>query len=384
MKKLLLAFLFCAFWAVGAPAFVFDEPISLVKAKSGTEYFLDEFNYNESSGRLTVVINGHYSDAEKLKTIEWLTKKKGVPFVKARKLANNIFCFRFNEAGDQFQRVYDRYFDEDGELIADVPVNKKKWEPSKPRLTSGMAYSIAMEMLSAQGESDDRAANSGGDTPPEKRDRDLNAPAAADVESLNWTNSSYAAIAAAIKKGADVNAFIPYADSEGNELEGYAVAVVALRTDRDAGRILALMLDSGADLENEPQALANYIRAQGGKADMTLVERMARSKPQLNPALLACAAKPYPGDALARKLIGAGASVNDIADQNSSMLLEALNAKADPRLIRLLVANGADVELEGEVWEGSMDNGETVRGTPLEIARRRGYGQDILDLLAGR
>lgn len=375
VKKLLLALLFCAFCAVGAPAFVFDEPISLVKAKSGTEYFLDEFDYNESSGRLTVVINGHYSDAEKLKTIEWLTKKKGVSFVKARKLANNIFCFRFNEAGDQFQRVYDRYFDEDGELVADVPVNKKKWEPSKPKLTSGMAYSVAMEALDAQSEPDDRAARSG-DGPDE--------PAAADGEPLNWANSSYASAAAAVKKGADVNAFIPYTDTEGNELEGYVIAVVASRTDKDAGRILGLMLDSGVDLENEPQALANYIRAQGGKVDMAVVDRMARSKAQLNPALLACSVKPYPGDALARKLIEAGASVNDIADQNSSMLLEALNAKADPRLIKLLIANGADVELEGEVWEGDMENGETVRGTPLDIAKRRGYGQDILDLLAHR
>ena len=373
VKKLLLALLFCAFCAVGAPAFVFDEPISLVKAKSGTEYFLDEFDYNESSGRLTVVINGHYSDAEKLKTIEWLTKKKGVSFVKARKLANNIFCFRFNEAGDQFQRVYDRYFDEDGELIADVPVNKKKWEPSKPKLTSGMAYSVAMEALDAQSEPDDRAVRSG-DGPDE--------PAAADGEPLNWANSSYASVAAAIKKGADVNAFISYTDTEGNELEGYVIAVVASRTDKDAGRILGLMLDSGADLENEPQALANYIRAQGGKVDMAVVDRMARSKAQLNPALLACSVKPYPGDALARKLIEAGASVNDIADQNSSMLLEALNAKADPRLIKLLIASGADVEREGEVWEGDMENGETVRGTPLDIAKRRGYGQDIFDLLA--
>ena len=122
---------------------------------------------------------------------------------------------------------------------------------------------------------------------------------------------------------------------------------MANRTDRDAGRILGLMLDSGADLENEPRALANYIRAQGGGVDMKLVGRMSKNKTQLNPALLACAVTPYPGDALARKLIEAGASVNDIADQNSSMLLEALNAKADPRLIKLLVANGADTELEG-------------------------------------
>jgi len=31
-----------------------------------------------------------------------------------------------------------------------------------------------------------------------------------------------------------------------------------------------------------------------------------------------------------------------------------------------------------------MENGETVRGTPLDIAKRRGYGRDILDLLANR
>lgn len=378
MKKLLFAFLFCAFCASGVSAKVLDEPVLLVTAKSGTEFFLDEYDYNESNSRMTVVINGHYSDAEKLKTIEWLTKKKGVPFVKARKLSNNVFCFRFDENGDKFQRVYDRYFDEDGELVADVPVNKKKWEPVKPQLTSGKAYSVALEFLEAGTEPDP-------DAPPENPAvGDSNKGTAGDDQPLDWAKSSYVAVAAAIKKGADVNAFIPYTDSEGNELEGYAVAVVANRTDKDAGRILGLMLDSGADLENEPQALANYIRAQGSKLDMAVVNRMARSKAQLNPALLACSVKPYPGDALARKLIEAGASVNDIADQNSSMLLEALNAKADPRLIKLLVANGADIELEGEIWDGDMENGETVRGTPLDIAKRRGYGQDILDLLAGR
>ena len=92
MKKLLFAFLFCAFCASGVSAKVLDEPVLLVKAKSGTEFFLDEYDYNDSSARMTVVINGHYSDAEKLKTIEWLTKKQGVPFVRARKLSNNIFC----------------------------------------------------------------------------------------------------------------------------------------------------------------------------------------------------------------------------------------------------------------------------------------------------
>ena len=298
-----------------------------------------------------------------------------MPFVRARKLSNNIFCFRFDESGGKFQRVYDRYFDEDGELIADVPVNKKKWETSKPQLTSGRAYSVALEFLEAGAEPD---------APPENPAAGDSDNGAGDGKPLDWAKSSYGAVAAAIKKGADVNAFIPYTDSEGNELEGYAVAVVANRTDRDAGRILGLMLDSGADLENEPRALANYIRAQGGGVDMKLVGRMSKNKTQLNPALLACAVTPYPGDALARKLIEAGASVNDIADQNSSMLLEALNAKADPRLIKLLVANGADTELEGEVWEGDMENGEAVRGTPLDIAKRRGYGQDILDLLTGR
>lgn len=194
VKKCLLAFLLCALCAAGASAKTLDEPVLLVKAKSGTEFFLDEYDYNDSSARMTVVINGHYSDAEKLKTIGWLTKKQGVPFVRARKLSNNIFCFRFDESGGKFQRVYDRYFDEDGELIADVPVNKKKWETSKPQLTSGRAYSVALEFLEA----------------------------------------------------------------------------------------------------------------------------------------------------------------------------------------------GADTELEGEVWEGDMENGEAVRGTPLDIAKRRGYGQDILDLLTGR
>ena len=375
VKKCLLAVLLCALCAAGASAKTLDEPVLLVKAKSGTEFFLDEYDYNDSSARMTVVINGHYSDAEKLKTIGWLTKKQGVPFVRARKLSNNIFCFRFDESGGKFQRVYDRYFDEDGELIADVPVNKKKWETSKPQLTSGRAYSVALEFLEAGAEPD---------APPENPAAGDSDNGAGDGKPLDWAKSSYGAVAAAIKKGADVNAFIPYTDSEGNELEGYAVAVVANRTDRDAGRILGLMLDSGADLENEPRALANYIRAQGGGVDMKLVGRMSKNKTQLNPALLACAVTPYPGDALARKLIEAGASVNDIADQNSSMLLEALNAKADPRLIKLLVANGADTELEGEVWEGDMENGEAVRGTPLDIAKRRGYGQDILDLLTGR
>lgn len=377
MKKLLFAFLVCAFCASSVSAKVLDEPVLLVTAKSGTEFFLDEYDYNESNFRMTAVINGHYSDAERLKTIEWLTKKKGVPFVKARKLSNNVFCFRFSENGDKFQRVYDRYFDEDGELIADIPVNKKKWEPVKPLLTSGKAYSVAMEFLAAGAEPDP-------DVPEKSAAGNSNNGTVSDDQPLDWSRSSYSAVAAAIKKGASVNAFIPYTDTEGNELEGYVIAVAALRTDPDAGRILGLLLDSGADLENEPQALANYIRAQGGKVDMAIVNRMVTSKSQLNPALLACSIKPYPGDALARKLIEAGASVNDVADQNSSMLLEVLNAKGDPRLIKLLVDNGADTELEGEIWEGDMENGETVRGTPLDIAKRRGYGQDILDLLADR
>lgn len=141
-------------------------------------------------------------------------------------------CFCFNESGNKFQHVYERYFDENSGLTASGPVDKKKWETVRLRLVSG---------------------------------------------------------------------------------KGYAAAV-ALRADRDAGCILELIFDSGVRIENELYALANYIRTQGSKADMALVERMSQSKPQHNPALLACSVKPYPGDAFALKLIKAGASVNDIAD----------------------------------------------------------------------
>ena len=83
---------------------------------------------------------------------------------------------------------------------------------------------------------------------------------------------------------------------------------------------------------------------------------------------------------LAERLLDAGASVNDAEySPDSSVLLEALNVKAAPEIIRLLVARGADTSREGEVFDAK--SGETFRGNAAQLAAARGYGVDVIGLL---
>ena len=80
------------------------------------------------------------------------------------------------------------------------------------------------------------------------------------------------------------------------------------------------------------------------------------------------------------RLLDAGASVNDAEySPDSSVLLEALNVKAAPEIIRLLVARGADTSREGEVFDAK--SGETFRGNAAQLAAARGYGADVIGLL---
>ena len=156
------------------------------------------------------------------------------------------------------------------------------------------------------------------------------------------------------------------------------LAAVAARRDADAGSILNLLLDRGADPANDPSVLANYILTHGKNADMSLVDRLAASKEQIDPAFLACCTAG--ATKAAEKLLDAGASVNDAEyNPDASVLLEALNVKAAPQIITMLVERGADTKRKGEVYDAK--SGESFRGTPAELAQARGYGENVIGLL---
>ena len=86
------------------------------------------------------------------------------------------------------------------------------------------------------------------------------------------------------------------------------------------------------------------------------------------------------GTPLRDELLDAGASVNDAEyNPDASVLLEALNVKAAPQIITMLVERGADTKREGEVYDAK--SGESFRGTPAELAQARGYGENVIGLL---
>ncbi len=393
MKKLFAALLLTLLFASLAAAVVLRQPAVLLEGKDHTVYTLNEYRMDEKSGRLTVVIAGSYvPGSAKQKAIAMLTSKHHVPVSRARTLDANLFCFRFNPDGSKFQRVFDRYVDADGAVLAEARVDTKKWETAKPQLTSGTAYRTAIGLLSQQDSgSDEPPAPPSVNKPPvvnrppvqQKQEPPRNDPrpaaqAGRAVKAAEWQKLGYAQLSKAVGKNTDINEFIPYIAPDGTELEGYVLAAVAARRDADAAKILSLLLDRGADPANDQAVLANYVLTHGKNPDMRLVDRLAAVKEQLDPAFLACCTAGTPQ--LAEKLLDAGASVNE-ADYNpdASVLLEALNVKAAPGIIRLLVARGADKSLEGEVYDAK--SGETFRGNAAQLAEARGYGADVIDLL---
>ena len=406
MKKLFSALLVPLLLASGAAAVVPEVPLVLLTGKDNTEYTLNEYHLNETTGRITVVIAGNYPPGgAKQKAIAMLSSKHHVPMARARKVDANLFCFRFSADGAKFQRVFDRYVDADGEVIADLPVNTKKWETAKPQLTSGKAYRLAVEQLSqldsdgptpppppavqkkqnapeppaALKKQDVPEPRSNQKQPPAKKDAPRAAGPGRAVTADEWQKLSYAQLSSSVGTNTDVNEFIAYTAPDGAEAEGYVLAAVAARRDADAGRILNLLLDRGADPANDPSVLANYILTHGKNADMSLVERLAAvSKEQIDPAFLACCTAG--ATKAAEKLLDAGASVNDAEyNPDASVLLEALNVKAAPQIITMLVERGADTKREGEVYDAK--SGESFRGTPAELAQARGYGENVIGLL---
>ena len=392
MKKLFAALLLTLLCASLAAAIVPPQPIVLLEGKDHTVYTLNEYDTNEKSGRLTVVIAGSYvPGSAKQKAIAMLTSKHHVPVSRARTLDANLFCFRFSPDGSKFQRVFDRYVDADGAVLTEARVDTKKWETAKPQLTSGTAYRTAIELLSQQDSGNEPPAPPVANKPPvvnrppvqQKQEPPKNDPrpaaqAGRAVTAAEWQKLSYAQLSKAVGTKTDINEFIPYTAPDGSEAEGYVLAAVAARKDADAGKIMQLLLDRGADPAGDQATLANYVLAHGKNPDMNLVDRLAAAKELLDPAFLACCVAGTPQ--LAEKLLDAGASVND-ADYNpdASVLLEALNVWASPAIIRLLVARGADKTREGEVYDAQSET--TFRGNAAELAAARGYGADVIALL---
>ena len=393
MRKTIAAMVLSLLFAACAAAVVPEIPVVLLTGKDQTEYTLNEYTMDDASGRLTVVIAGNYPPGSaRQKAIAMLSSKHHVPVSRARRVNANLFCFRFSPDGGKFQRVFDRYVDEDGAVLAEVRVDKKKWETAKPQLTSGTAYRTAIGLLSQQDDGgQEPPAPPAVNTPPavnrppvqQKQEPPRNDPKPANqagraVTAAEWQKLSYAQLSKAVGKNTDINEFIPYTAPNGTELEGYVLAAVAARKDADTAKIMHLLLDRGADPANDPAVLANYILTHGKNPDERLVERLIAGKEQLDPAFFACCTVGAPR--LAERLLDAGASVNDAEySPDASVLLEALNVKAAPEIIRLLVARGADTSREGEVFDAK--SGETFRGNAAQLAAARGYGADVIGLL---
>ncbi|MBP5212261.1 MAG: hypothetical protein J6Z30_05325, partial [Pyramidobacter sp.] len=151
MRRTFAALTLVLLCAACAAAVVPDAPVALLTGKDQTEYTFNEYDLNEKTGRVTVVIAGNYPPGSaRQKAIAMLTSKHHVPVARARKVSANLFCFRFAPDGARFQRVFDRYVDADGAVLAEVRVDTNKWETAKPQLTSGAAYRTAIELLSQQ------------------------------------------------------------------------------------------------------------------------------------------------------------------------------------------------------------------------------------------
>ena len=122
------------------------EPLLLDTTRNGNRYYLT--GYEQSEGRIKVVLRCVFSDEEWIKTVAQLAQQ-GVPAADARKMVCNEYSLRYSADGTRYQRLYDRYLDAEGFTVRNLNQNPDAWydTPSQPQQLPARALLEAGRLL---------------------------------------------------------------------------------------------------------------------------------------------------------------------------------------------------------------------------------------------
>lgn len=143
MKKVFLAL--AALIAFASSAFS-AEPVLLQTSRNGNRFYLN--SYEQSEGRITVVVRCLYSESELDKGVALLIRQ-GMTADKAQQLAGDEFSLRYSEDGSRYQRLFDRYIAADGTVIFRMNQNPDAWydTPAQPQILPAQALLEAGRLL---------------------------------------------------------------------------------------------------------------------------------------------------------------------------------------------------------------------------------------------
>lgn len=160
MRKTLCVFLFIsACILAGLEAFA-AEPVKLYTARSGNTFTMTDYKLDE--GKITVVIRLEFSPEERQKYIDLLQKqyRSDAPGADPSGLKYNEFCLRYSEDGSKYQRRYDRYCNEKGEIIRSLGLDPEYWQdtptseevlPAKALLTAAKQLGVTVSLPAPRG-----------------------------------------------------------------------------------------------------------------------------------------------------------------------------------------------------------------------------------------
>ena len=122
------------------------EPLLLDTTRNGNRYYLT--GYEQSEGRIKVVLRCVFSDEEWIKTVAQLAQQ-GVPAGDARKMVCNEYSLRYSADGTRYQRLYDRYLDAEGFTVRNLNQNPDAWydTPAQPEQVPAKALLKARRLL---------------------------------------------------------------------------------------------------------------------------------------------------------------------------------------------------------------------------------------------
>ena len=103
-------------------------PILLETTRSGSRYYM--IGYEQNEGCISVLMRCIFSQADRDKTVALLTSQ-GV--AKADTLACNDFKLRYSEDGSRYQRIYDVFLNDKGDMLSSVAQNSEAWYDTPPQ-----------------------------------------------------------------------------------------------------------------------------------------------------------------------------------------------------------------------------------------------------------
>ena len=159
LKTTLTALFIAAFASCCAFA---AEPLLLDTSRSGNRFYLTE--YEQSEGRVSVVLRCVFSEEERSRTVALLSRQ-GV--ADAEKLACNDYKLRYSEDGSRYQRLYDVYLDAEGGKVFTLAQNPDAWYstpaqaeqlPAKALLEASRRLGVPMTLPEAVPDESDAAS----------------------------------------------------------------------------------------------------------------------------------------------------------------------------------------------------------------------------------